>query len=347
MKYTIDVPHFGKFFTVPCGAVENYIKTADGNYIKVLLCLLCSNSNVSDTHQIAEECGVSDSVAEDGILFWKGKGIISAEAVGDSAKPQAVAASVSVNAAGSPKSEPQAKPVCLTDAINPMKNTAAAKSVIRYTHKDIAEKVKKDKDLQILFDEAQRVFGKTINDTETAGLINIYEYYGFDVPSIIMIIEYCKSIGKTRIAYIETVARDWFEQGICEYAEVEAKIIKQTEQDSYFNAAMRAVGLQGKLTPKRQEFFTQWKEWGFDEEMLELAGDSGTDGASKPSVEYVNGILKRWYESGIFTPEDVKRDKAAHVEAKAASNPSYSIEEWKRMASEFDPNTLGFEEDDE
>lgn len=345
MKYKIDVPHFGKFFTVPCSAVENYIKTVDANYVKVLLCLLCSNSDTADVQSIAEACGISVSQAEDGVLFWESHKVITAEPCPASpdSPPKAAAASAPIVR--------EAVPVCTTDAVNPMKNTATAKSVVRYSNKEIAEKVRADKDLKTLFDEIQRVFGRPITGTETAGLINIYEYYGYDVPSIIMICEFCGSIGKSKIAYIETVARDWFSRGICDFTQVEKEIIRQGEQHSFNSSAARVLGIEGKLTKKQEEYFAQWKEWGFDEKAIDLAGQRCRENKNKTDIRYINGILNRWKQEDLMTAEAVEENERKYRESRAKTESngesSYDLNEWRNLAASFNPNTLGFEEDDD
>lgn len=72
MKYRIDLPRVGRFFSVPCSAIDKYIKTADADYFKVLMCLLCADSDIADEQEIAERCGFKNvSIAADGILFGK------------------------------------------------------------------------------------------------------------------------------------------------------------------------------------------------------------------------------------------------------------------------------------
>ena len=40
MTYKLGVSGFGRFFNVPCGAVDNYLKLASGDLYKVLLAAL-------------------------------------------------------------------------------------------------------------------------------------------------------------------------------------------------------------------------------------------------------------------------------------------------------------------
>lgn len=338
MKYKIDVPRFGKFFTVP-GKAEDYLKTADARYFKVLLCLLCSNSSVADLESVAESCGkeVTVAVAEDALIFWTTAEVISAEPLdgceASKTKPAAVAASAEIK-------QPAAPPA----------PSNAARASVRYSNKEIAEKLRENDDLKTLFDEVQRIFGRTLNNTETVGFINIYEYYGYDVPSIVMIADFCRSIGKPKIAYIETVARDWFSRGICDFAQVESEIIKQTKQHDFNTAAARVLGIEGRLTKKQEEYFSQWKDWGFDEKTIDLAGERCRENKNKTDIRYVNGILSRWKREGLMTAEAVEEQERQFREnggKRESSEESYDLNSWRSLADNFDPNALSFEEDDD
>ena len=94
------------------------------------------------------------------------------------------------------------EPVSTVEAISPTKNTVQ-RSHIRYSPKELAQKAKDDKNVRVLFEEIQKVFGRTINATDSAALVDIYEYYGYDVPTILILAEYCSGLGKTRLRELD------------------------------------------------------------------------------------------------------------------------------------------------
>ena len=69
MNYKIDVKQWGRFFSVPCSVVDDYILLSDGDFVKVLLCILCSNSNIISVENLSKQAGVSEEKAEDAIRF--------------------------------------------------------------------------------------------------------------------------------------------------------------------------------------------------------------------------------------------------------------------------------------
>ncbi|SDA17550.1 DnaD and phage-associated domain-containing protein [Ruminococcus sp. YE71] len=343
MRYKIGVMPFGRVFTVPCAA-ENYIKVADPKFCKVLIALMCTDTDIADTDELAARCGLTPSEAEDAVIFWSTYGVISAAPENGEPIKQVTAEPQPVQTA---EPVPQAQPVVLTEAIDPMKNTAAAKSTVRYSPKDLAQKARENTELATLYEEVQKIFGRTINTTETAGFVNLYEYYGFSVPSILILTRFAHEHGKDRIAYIESVAKDWHSRGIVEYGAVEAEIIRQTEANRIDEKLKRVLGIEGSLTKKQLEYFARWREWGFDVETIDLAGQRCREKKNRFELGYTNGILKRWQEEKLMSVEAVIASELRFEQERtdnARSDTSYDVSGWEDMALTLDPSLLGTEE---
>ncbi|MGN0602177.1 MAG: DnaD domain protein [Oscillospiraceae bacterium] len=339
MNYRIDCKQWGRFFSVPCSVVDDYILLSDGDFVKVLLCVLCSNSQSVSTEELAAKAGVSLEKAEDAILHWAGLGVITAQPEGG--KPLTENKPVAVKSSNAK--------VQLVPAINPSKNSVDSKTRVKYSTREIAEKIENSEELKALYDNIQKVFGRTINGTEMAAVLNLYEYYNYSAASILMIAEYCTSIGKGRMAYIETVAKNWFEQGICSYSDVEGEIIRQTEIRSFENQVMRAFGIENKLSKKQKELVQKWRDMGFSLEMLEIAYEKCMNSTNKLNFGYINKILENWSGKNITTPRQVDEDDSKYAVSKNGNSKkdknnketSYDLDEWEQYAMNFDPSNRG------
>ena len=342
MRYRISCDRWGRFFTVPCSVVDDYIKLSDGEFVKVLLCILCSNSNVADTEQLAVQAGVSEQTAHDAIIYWAGRGVISAESDDGSAVKSLE------NTVSSQTQSKTAAPVSTVEAIDPGRNFGAVKSMVKYSPKELAEIAEKNQEIKMLINDIQNTLCRTINATETAGLINLYEYYGFSAASILMIAEYCHQLGKDRFAYIETVARSWFERGIVSYSDIEAEIIRQSKISSYQNKAAKVLGLESKPSKRQREYIDKWNEMGFSTEMLAIAYEKCMDSKNKLSFSYIDGILKNWAGKSIKSPEQVADDDKRFSQSAAKKQggdknkeTSYDLDEWEQFAMNYNPNSRG------
>lgn len=333
MEYKIDCRQWGRFFSVPCSVVDDYILLSDGDFVKVLLCILCSNTQMVSSEHLAQQAGVSVDKAEDAIIHWTNLGVISAEksdgkAIANSFAPVAVEKSI--------------PPRQSVEAINPSKNSVDAKTRVKYSTREIAEKIENSDELKALYNDIQTVFKRTINGTEMAAILNLYEYYNYSAASILMIAEFCTSIGKPKMAYIETVAKSWFEQGICSYSEVENEIIRQTDRRAFESKVMRVFGMQNKLTKKQREYIEKWDSMGFSLDMLSIAYEKCVDSTGKLNFGYINKILENWSGKSILTPQQVEDDDRKYSKNKknyenGCKDSSFDLTEWEKYAINFDP----------
>lgn len=337
MDYKIDCRQWGRFFSVPCSVVDDYILLSDGDFVKVLLCILCSNSQLVSPEQLGAKAGVSPEKAEDAIIHWANLGVISAETGEGNAVEQI-----------KPQTAEVQKPMVIqqVEAINPAPNSVDAKTRVKYSTREIAEKIESSEELKALYDDIQTVFKRTINGTEMAAILNLYEYYNYSAASILMIAEFCTSIGKSKMAYIETVAKSWFERGICSYVEVEAEIIRQSEFMSFERQVMRTFGVESKLSKRQKELIQKWHDMGFSLEMLEIAYEKCMNSTNKLNFGYINKILENWSGKSILTPQQVDEDDRKFAGKKAAKTTesketSYDLDEWEKYAMSFNPNQGG------
>lgn len=102
------------------------------------------------------------------------------------------------------------------------------------------------------------------------------------------------------------------------------------------------LGVYGDLTKEQKTMINSWLDTGFNEDMISKAGkiaQNKTGGKSSP-LPYINGILKRWAKSGIFTVEQAENDEkyfdSRRLKAANEKETSFSIEKWEEM-TEQDP----------
>lgn len=337
MKYRVSPPKIGRFFSLPCSAVDNYIKLADAEFYKALLCVFCADSDVFSAAEIASRCGISEKKAEEAVIFWSGEGVFELSPLGESeqTKPKAVEAAK--------KESTEEKPA------EPKKT----KAVVKYSPHELVQRGKDESDIGMLYEEIQKIFGRTINPHEIAAIINIYDYYGFSAPSIIIMAQHCMDMGKNKVSYLEKIAKDWFEKGITEYPQVEAEIIRRTEQYDFECQAARVLNLRDGLVESQRAYLSKWREWGFSLDMFSLAADISKEMINKIDLKYIDGIIKNWKKEEIFTPAEARERDKKYEETKKGHNKqtaeqtSFDLESWRQIAESFDPNKIGFKEEEQ
>ena len=317
MEYNILIKNWGRMFTVPCTVVDEYIKLASGNAVKVLLCLLCSNSNKFKSENIASQMGINVSEVDDAIEFWS-----QLEVIENTSKPL----KINNDEKDIVVQQPEVK--SLIEAENPARNTLSTKTSVKYSPKEIERIVQNSTDLKFMMDNIQSVLKRPITYTEQCSLVNLHEYYGFSVGIILMLFEYCQSIEKTRIAYVEAIAKDWFERDIVTHEAVEKEIIRLIDYNSFENKIKHAFDINTKLTPKQTEFIDNWMHLGLSIDMITFAYEKCVDQTNKLSFPYINKILQSWAENKYTKREDViAKDQKPAQQPEKKKDHSYDLNE--------------------
>jgi len=71
---------------------------------------------------------------------------------------------------------------------------------------------------------------------------------------------------------------------------------------------MRVLGLGDRLPVASEEkYLAAWQEMGFPPETVAIAYDKTVLKCHELKWPYCNGILKRWHEAGLHTPEEVEQ----------------------------------------
>ena len=145
-------------------------------------------------------------------------------------------------------------------------------------------------------------------------------------PVICGVVEKCCADGKNSMQYIFKKTVGLYDDGIDTYDKFEAYLKRLAAINSDIGRLRRLCGMGDRsLTPKEQKTFDQWfGEWAMPFDLVKLAYEKTVDGTGKLSFTYMNGIIKRWHESGFTTPEEVA---AGEANRKAEKNNSSFAED--------------------
>lgn len=312
-------------FNVPNELVDRYIKMASEYQLKALLFIL-RNGGCSDSSSIARALGQTASDIDELLEFWVEEGVIVAN--GQEAVIKAPANQL-------PDKKETKKP-----------DVKEAMSAPRLTPKDIVAYLRDDENLRFLLSDAQRVLGRTISHSEQEMLINMVIYYGLKVEVVLMILEFYRSEkekGKTiGISYINSMAKNWAEEGISSIADAEQKLQDIARGNRLWNEVVAITGIRHRQpTAKQREMVDGWFS-DFDIAMITLAADIMKENTPQPALAYVNKILKEWKKKGITSPAQVQAEQEAFAKSKEdkqdkksdrlKGKPSYDLEQIKRDA---------------
>lgn len=165
----------------------------------------------------------------------------------------------------------------------------------------------KDKTLQKLYAEVQRIFGGVVSQADYNIFTTLYVEDKMPADLIALAAAHCAAQGKTSARYIEKMLLGWRRDGITtsqqadEYLQTLARRARREKKI----AAM--IGLpEDSFTVRERKYIAAWyEEYGYNSKMIETARLAAGNRAGE--VPYLNGILKKWYAKGYQTPRDVQQ----------------------------------------
>lgn len=308
-------------FNVPNDLADKYLKLASEYQLKALLYILRNGGRASSS-MIAKALGQTASDIDDLLEFWVEENVIAVDGQEKTVIP-----------AEKEKPKEQTEKKSVRETFSPP----------RLTPKDIIVFSREDENIRFLLSEAQTVLGRTISHAEQEMLVNMVNYYGLRAEVILMILEFYrsekergKSIG---IAYVNSMAKNWAEEGINSISDAEKKLQDIARSDRLWNEIVAITGIRHRRpTVKQREMVDAWFK-DFNIEMVTLASDIMKENTAEPSLAYINKVLKEWKKKEITSPAQVKAEQEAFAKSKAEKNqdrikskPSYDLEKIKKEA---------------
>ncbi len=167
----------------------------------------------------------------------------------------------------------------------------------------------RDHALAALLEECAALLKKpALERWEIEEITGLYEQYGLGEEFIVSLFADMRSRSACSVKALVNRAIGLHKQGIDSH-EALMHYFENREQKGEFERSVRRIfGSYGRtISDAEREMFTRWtEEYGFGEEMIKKAYSRSViqSGASgKIPYEYIDAMLKGWYNEGVRTPE--------------------------------------------
>ncbi|MBQ8895218.1 MAG: DnaD domain protein [Clostridia bacterium] len=249
--------------------ILNHIKNASAEELKTLLCFFATPEiSVPDA---ARDTGLTVAQVESACAFWRGAGVFQ-ESTGKSKKA-----------------------------------ASDTSSYRNYDSATLSQAIKENEGFKLICQVAEQNMQKQLSKNDYSALYYLYDFCGMPSEVVCGIIEHCCAMDKRNSQYIYKVGVSLHDQGIDSYEKFEKYLAQRELANSNIGKLRKLFGMGDRaLTSKEKKLFDCWFiDWSFSYEMVELAYEKTVDSTGKHSTTYMNGILRRWHESGFTTPEEV------------------------------------------
>lgn len=326
MSIQLNLGKWGTIFPVPNCVVDEDIRLASENQLKVLLYILRNNGENLTEKSVGEQLNIAEGDVKDAVSFWVDRGVLTSQ--GDI--PQGKKEEKQIETLAEIKQKPR-----------PLSRVQKPDSIF------VSRRISEDNDLATLVQETQVILGKPISNGDTATLVMLHDTDGLPCDVLLMLIQYCHSIGKDNMRYIEKMAIGWASEEITTIERAEEKISNLEKYGEAWNRVSAIFGIQnsGSPTKAQQENANRWiNEWHFSDEMLREAYERCVNKKNSFNITYTNGILKNWNKQNISSLKELKeceeksRKKSSENNGnngnKGDNNPqvSYDIDKYEEFS---------------
>ncbi len=277
MNYYINPACLSSAFTVPAAVVDNHLRFARPEHLKVLLYIMRNMMQEVSNEDISVATDLSEYDVKEALLYWADAGILCPK-----------------------ESTP-------TEHYKKEKEKTVSKST-KPTRADVTKRGNEDPKIRYLLRETQMKLGRNLKSNETNTLVWLYDDQGLDVSLILLIIQYAVAHNKANIRFIESTAVDWIDKGIDNITDADEELRRMAMGEQAWGIVSAAFGLERRKPSKKEtEYSFKWvEEWKLSREMLTAAYERCVNAKSKFSFPYIAKILENWHKNGYSKPSDIE-----------------------------------------
>lgn len=322
MGFTLSSEYTQNLTQVPNWFIQDYMPSANGNFVKLYIYLVmsCQHSAGADLFSVSSladhlECTESDIFHS--LRYWQKMGLLFYEEENGEIrsvvlldKPSRRSGDTNPDTENYPATVNYPQP---QDAASPTEQ----KLPIRQEYTPLqAEALIKDVEIDQTINQVEQLLGTTISVTHLQMILYFMCDVGFSKEMILAMYRAALDKGSPSLRYIEAIGINWAKKGIRSVEEAESEI---SEFSGLYQLVAKALGIKRSLAPAEREVIDGWRSYGFSDEIIQKACERTVLQTGGTNLNYVSGILKKWYHDQVVTLADIEKcDESFHRQKKSS-----------------------------
>jgi len=159
------------------------------------------------------------------------------------------------------------------------------------------------------------------DDAASEGVRSVYRdlaRYGGHEVVMLAAKEVKKQPGKPSLDAVKKLLVSWHDAGLTTIGSVTAHLEAMQAQVVFLESLYQSAGrkFSSSYTESGLQTLAKWqKKWRFSEPLLRLVAEHAREAGVERPMSYMNTILKSWFEKGIASVEEARRDLETHKPA--------------------------------
>ena len=199
----------------------------------------------------------------------------------------------------------------------------------QYTQEDVMRRMEGDEAFAQLLREVERRLGP-LSTASLKILLELNEYLGLPCDVIYLLVNDCIACKEARFGAgrrptmreIEKEGYAWARRELFSVQAVDEFLKKEQRRRRLYPDYMAALQMPARTpSPGEEKYIKSWLEMGFPPETVAIAYDKTMLKCHEFKWPYCNGILKKWHEKNLHTPQEVQSETAATGQAAEKKTP--------------------------
>lgn len=323
--------------------IDNYMKEANDAQLKIYLYLLrmTSTDNFTSISEIVEKFNHTEKDVIRSLQYWETKELLSLDYNKSGALISISLKELKEDSANIPLSTGETK-LMPNPSIIEQQLTKSVANFVELPPIEATTETEVANDISQLYYVIEQYLGKTLTRSDIDSIIYITEELHFSHNLIDYLVQYCVDRGKKSFRYIETVARNWYDQNITTPEEAASISVKYTNT---IYSVMKALG-KSNTEPTELEisFIKQWsEEFKFSLEIIYEACNRTVQNTNSNRFKYAHSILTNWHNKQISTLTDIEDCDRKYQQSNSSKTYAPTANK-KKSFNQFEQNTYDYEQ---
>lgn len=172
-----------------------------------------------------------------------------------------------------------------------------------YSKSDITTAMQGNQKIKQLFDLAGQLLNKTLNTNDMQYIYMFYDYLKFPPEVIFILLEYCVSMGKSNMRYIEKVALSWADNEINTQSKAQAFIRARNKENEFIQKYKTMFKVVGRdFTDSEVALIKTWvNDYKLTDEQIISAYETTVMNTGKIALKYMDTVIKNKISQGNHT----------------------------------------------
>lgn len=341
-QFLLQAEHNSSVTCVSNAFIDNYMPSANGEYVKVYLYLLRCLSGASCDCSLSVMGDIFEYTKRDlmrALVYWERMGLLELSYNED----KQLKSVTLLNITNSDPTDP--KKIVTHHDVQSSQPSAAKEPERREYTKDEVQMFSDQEDVSELLFIAERYMQRPLTHNEITSFLYWYDTLHFPIDLIEYLVEYCVSREHRQVRYMDKVALAWADIGIhtVEQAKRSANLYSQANY-----TVIKALGIKGRnLVELETSMIQKWtEEYGFSLEIIAEACNRTISATHQPSFEYTDRILTNWHKAKVKELSDIERLDQDYKKTKSshAADTKSAAKSTVNRFNNFAQRTYNYEE---